>query len=76
MGPCISVSIKGSAVANSKWYACSNIGAESEQRVLDGIEASFHPYVRDRGLDWEIHIEQVGLSVFKKLKATSAVALD
>ena len=44
--------------------------------MLDGIEASFHPYVRDRGLDWEIHIEQVGLSVFKNLKATSAVALD
>ena len=27
--------------------------------VLDGIEKAFHPYVRDRGLDWEIHIEQV-----------------
>ena len=65
----ISISIKGSAVADSNWYACSNIGAEREQKVLDSIEASFHPYVRDRGLDWEIHIEQVGLSVFQNLKA-------
>ena len=38
---------------------CTSTWAEREQQVLDGIEAAFHPYVRDRGLDWEIHIEQV-----------------
>ena len=27
--------------------------------MLDALEAAYHPYVRDRGLDWEIHIEQV-----------------
>ena len=36
-----------------------NIGSEREQKVLDALEAAYHPYVRDRGLDWEIHIEQV-----------------
>lgn len=30
-----------------------------EKRVLDAIEDAFAPYVKDRGLDWEIHIEQV-----------------
>ncbi|CAL5219938.1 g1870 [Coccomyxa viridis] len=39
--------------------ARTNIGSEREQKVLDGIENAFHPYVRDRGLDWEIHIEQM-----------------
>lgn len=29
--------------------------------MLDGIEDAFAPYVKDRGLDWEIHIEQVPL---------------
>ena len=38
---------------------CRNIGAEREQTVLNALEAAYHPYVRDRGLDWEIHIEQV-----------------
>ena len=27
--------------------------------MLDAIEGAFAPYVKDRGLDWEIHIEQV-----------------
>ena len=38
---------------------CSNIGSEREKQVLDGIEAAFAPYVKDRGLDWEINIDQV-----------------
>ena len=40
-------------------FACRNIGAEREKKVLDAIEDAFAPYVKDRGLDWEIHIEQV-----------------
>ena len=27
--------------------------------MLDAIEAAFAPYVKDRGLDWEINIDQV-----------------
>ena len=27
--------------------------------MLDAIQDAFAPYVKDRGLDWEIHIEQV-----------------
>ena len=26
--------------------------------MLDAIEAAFAPYVKDRGLDWEINIDQ------------------
>ncbi len=44
---------------------CRNIGAEKEQMVLEGLQAAYHPYVRDRGLDWEIHIEEVSLSVLE-----------
>ena len=29
--------------------------------MLNALQAVYHPYVRDRGLDWEIHIEQVSL---------------
>lgn len=39
--------------------SCRNIGAEREKQVLDGIEEAFRPFVKDRGLDWEIHIEQM-----------------
>jgi phenylpyruvate tautomerase PptA (4-oxalocrotonate tautomerase family) len=31
---------------------------EVKQEVLDGLEAAFGPYVKDRGLNWEIHIEE------------------
>ncbi|KAG2187541.1 hypothetical protein INT44_005230 [Umbelopsis vinacea] len=31
---------------------------ERKQAVLDKLEAAFGPYVKDRGLDWEIHIEE------------------
>jgi len=31
---------------------------ERKQEVLDGLEAAFGPYVKDRGVDWEIHIEE------------------
>ena len=34
--------------------------------MLDGIENAFHPYVRDRGLDWEIHIEQVSCCILEQ----------
>ena len=30
--------------------------------MLEGLQAAYHPYVRDRGLDWEIHIEEVSIS--------------
>ena len=31
--------------------------------VLEALQAAYHPYVRDRGLDWEIHIEEVSSAV-------------
>ncbi|KAG2187543.1 hypothetical protein INT44_005232 [Umbelopsis vinacea] len=31
---------------------------ERKQTVLNALEAAFGPYVKDRGLDWEIHIEE------------------
>ena len=53
---------------------CRNIGAEKEQMVLEGLQAAYHPYVRDRGLDWEIHIEEVSLSVLEQ-RQTGACSL-
>ncbi|KAG2176185.1 hypothetical protein INT43_005419 [Umbelopsis isabellina] len=32
---------------------------ERKQRAVNGLEEAFRPYVKDRGLDWEIHIEEV-----------------
>ncbi|KAI9287271.1 putative oxalocrotonate tautomerase [Umbelopsis sp. AD052] len=31
---------------------------EGKQAILDFLEAAFAPYVKDRGLDWEIHVEE------------------
>jgi hypothetical protein len=31
---------------------------ERKQEVLNLLEDAFGPYVKDRGLDWEIHIEE------------------
>ena len=39
--------------------------------VLEALQAAYHPYVRDRGLDWEIHIEEVSPSVLD-LRQTGA----
>ena len=27
------------------------------QQIVDAIQAAFHPFVRDRGLDWEFNVE-------------------
>ncbi|CAK0786534.1 hypothetical protein CVIRNUC_009747 [Coccomyxa viridis] len=43
---------------NTQHLARTNIGGEREKQVLDAIEAAFAPYVKDRGLDWEINIDQ------------------
>ncbi|CAM0138005.1 hypothetical protein VKS41_001226 [Umbelopsis sp. WA50703] len=32
---------------------------EHKQKAVSGLENAFGPYVKDRGLDWEIHIEEV-----------------
>ncbi|GAB5587765.1 hypothetical protein Unana1_02665 [Umbelopsis nana] len=32
---------------------------EHKQRSVNALEAAFAPYVKERGLDWEIHIEEV-----------------
>lgn len=34
-------------------------GYEAKQRSVNALEEAFRPYVKDRGLDWEIHIEEV-----------------
>lgn len=31
----------------------------SQSQVVDLIQAAFAPFVRDRGLDWESHVEYV-----------------
>ena len=42
--------------------------------VLDGIEKAFHPYVKDRGLDWEIHIEQVSCYMYSSASSPVVAA--
>ncbi|CAL5219939.1 g1871 [Coccomyxa viridis] len=46
--------------------ARTNIGAEKERMVLEALQAAYHPYVRDRGLDWEIHIEEHEREVWRE----------
>jgi hypothetical protein len=31
---------------------------ERKQGLINALEAAFGPYVKDRGLDWEIHLEE------------------
>lgn len=31
---------------------------EQWPRLLDGLEACWAPFIKDRGLDWEMHVEQ------------------
>ncbi|CAO3680418.1 unnamed protein product [Umbelopsis ramanniana] len=38
---------------------------ERKQTVLDALEAAFGPYVKERGLDWEIHIEEHGRDTWR-----------
>lgn len=40
--------------------------------MLNALEAAYHPYVRDRGLDWEIHIEQVSYYFLSRTRQMAA----
>lgn len=39
--------------------ARTNIGAKRTDYIVGLIQDAFKPYVQDRGLDWEIHIEEM-----------------
>ena len=33
---------------------------------MEALQAAFHPFVRDRGLDWEIHVEWHGRETWRE----------
>eukprot|EP00877_Chromochloris_zofingiensis_P014135 jgi/Chrzof1/8976/Cz03g31180.t1 len=46
--------------------ARTNIGKERQAQVVQELEEAFAPYVRDRGLDWELHIDEMDRETWRE----------
>ncbi|CAM6083534.1 unnamed protein product [Calypogeia fissa] len=42
----------------SQHLACQVVSSEEKAHSVQALEDAFAPYIKDRGFDWELHIEE------------------